>query len=161
MRGTMIIVTLIRTSPTDIILRLEDAMKGEGDQAFLSWFEESVLASELQTIRDRQVLWVHQPHGDPLSYTRSLGFGVAGSSLNLIEDVVPCRWRIIHQWAGASCATMAPRLHPRHGDRAPGVPCACDVGVGQGRPPYLGPLAGRQAPFGLRPDQGCLNKATS
>jgi hypothetical protein len=36
MRGTMIIVTLIRTSPTDIILRLEDAMKGEGDQAFLS-----------------------------------------------------------------------------------------------------------------------------
>jgi hypothetical protein len=52
-------MALTTTSPTDVVLWLEDAMKG--DQTFHSWFEESALASELQTIREWEVRWVYQP----------------------------------------------------------------------------------------------------
>jgi hypothetical protein len=38
------------TNPTTIVLRLEDAMKG--DQAFLSRIEEGMLAPELQATSD-------------------------------------------------------------------------------------------------------------
>jgi hypothetical protein len=59
MKATMIIMALTMSNPIDVVLRLEDVMKG--DQSFLSQFEESALATELQTVRDREVWWVNQP----------------------------------------------------------------------------------------------------
>jgi hypothetical protein len=53
MKATMIIMALTMSNPINVVLRLEDVMKG--DQSFLSQFEESALATKLQTVRDREV----------------------------------------------------------------------------------------------------------
>jgi hypothetical protein len=62
MKGTMITMALTMISPFDVIVRLESIMNGGGGQVFLSRFEEGALAAKLQTVRDRDVRWVHQPN---------------------------------------------------------------------------------------------------